>query len=395
MRSVSAPVVARPYQFVLLDRHGAVAFEQTQGSFRGERFFESVRGGDALRLAAARDSRAGVPPPDTYQYRGKSYRMIGVDVPELGLTLVTAYEVAVVSGLAAQMFSTAGSFTLGIILAVLIGAVIAAAAFDDMAFDWAWPSTTRTVHYLVGLAVIVLVMLLLLLARSILPAHWLSWLMLAIPMGVVILLGSGYLTTAISWAVMRLAPGTADQPRGSLRLLSLTYTCFAVTALLAFVAWPALIVFDDAFNLYSTEYEQQVSDHWTVARDQWSAANRTTLVDTGQSQAQPDWCRKPYPRCTAADRIARRMSAAAPTAGPHRLSASPRASDGGSPVSARRTWNAAETCYASTGHSRGPSPRRCGTAFSGRHGFWRGCCSYRLRCGASRTPSRGTCSVSA
>src|SRR5262249_23011192 len=80
MQSVSAPVVAQPYQFVLIDRRGAVAFQSMRGAFLGERFYETVLGGDSLeRAARARStgsaSELSASPPETYQYRGKAYRM--------------------------------------------------------------------------------------------------------------------------------------------------------------------------------------------------------------------------------------------------------------------------------------------------------------------------------
>ena len=87
-----APVVARPFEYVLLDRSGVVVFQKTQGSFRGERFLEAVRGGEALTVAArSRDKNT-----QSYSYRGKSYRMVAVDVPDLRLTLITFYDNAVV-----------------------------------------------------------------------------------------------------------------------------------------------------------------------------------------------------------------------------------------------------------------------------------------------------------
>jgi hypothetical protein len=309
MRSVSDPIIARPFQFVLVDRRGEVTFQKTQGSFRGERFFESVRGGESLARAARFPDRD----PQNYQYRGKSYRMRSVDIPALQLTLVTYYENEVIGSLAARICSTAAVFTLGIVGSMLLGCAISMLAFDS-AFDWAWPSASRTGHYAVGIGICGLAMLALLLARRFIDSDWLRWLILATPFLVIVLLGTGWVTRWVE-SVLKIvrrdgyrligvrsvaardadAAGDADK---SLWLMPLMFEGFAVMALVTFIAWPALVVFNDAFNLHSVAYATETSNSWNAARVRWDDANTESVVNVGSAFKELDCIRHPDLRCS-------------------------------------------------------------------------------------------------
>lgn len=299
MHSVSSTVIARPFQFVLVDRRGVVQFQRTLGSFSGERFFEAVHGGAFLQQAARSDERRA----QTYQYRGKAYRMTAVDLPSLQLTLVTYYDNAEIGRLPAHAFATASMFALGIIVAMFLGATISVLVFRDDAFDWAWPSTARTEHYILGAVACAVAMLILLLARSVLRPPEFAWLVLGAPVVVIVALGTGYMT---SWVphllrdIHRTHEGNA--PR-SLRLMSFMFTAFGVMALLAFVAWPTTIAFNDAFNVHSAALETEVSDSWRTARTQWDDENGASLVDVGKPLGELNCKGKPDLRCSAPERI--------------------------------------------------------------------------------------------
>lgn len=310
MRSVAAPIVAQPFEYALVDRSGAVTFHKTQRSFRGERFFESVRGGAALEVAA----RVRDPNAHSYSYRGKSYRMIAVDVPSLQLTLVTFYENAVVGSLATRISATAALFTLGIVISMLLGCALSMMLFDAP-FDWAWPAASRIGHYALGISVCVLSMLILVLARAVLSASWLRTLMLASPAVVIILMGSGWPTR---WAGSLVAlirrkvssPQTAASAvaaaalgRSSRPLLPVVFIAFGVMALIAFIAWPTLFVFTDAFDLRSAAFQTDVSNRWSAERAHWDDTNNSSVVNVGQELTGLD-CKNAFDlRCSVPERI--------------------------------------------------------------------------------------------
>ena len=291
LQSVGAPIIARPFQFALIDRHGAVEFQRMRGSYRGERLYEAIAGGHALAAAAA----APQPSPSTYQYRGQSYRMIALDVPELRSTLIAAYDCSEVTRLAAQVFGTAVVGALGLIAALLLGAATAQALWCGCAFEWAWPSRQHTSYYLLGSATCALLMLLLFLSRLMLPAQWLRWLMLAFPFVCVLLLGSRVPTIAARRVLSRVS--------APLHHMAFAYRLFAVVLLLAFVALPSWIVFTDASDLYASVYESEVTQDWRAAAASWDDANRDAVVDLGEAPVPLNCERMPEPRCTAPERI--------------------------------------------------------------------------------------------
>lgn len=200
MQAVAAPVIAQPYQFVLIDRRGAVAFQGMRGAFLGERFYETVVGGESLELAArARSvgSAAGssaASTPETYQYRGKAYRMTALDIPELELTLVSSYEAQVIGNLAARALTTSAAFTCAIISALLLVAAILPALKRDTPYDWMWPAASRTGYYALGISICLLVAASLLWVCTSHAGQLLGWVILATPAFTLLLLSSCTLT---------------------------------------------------------------------------------------------------------------------------------------------------------------------------------------------------------
>jgi hypothetical protein len=158
LRSVNEPVVPRPFQFVLVNRQGEVTFQQAQGPFRGERFLEAIAGGQILERSGVDNARLDPTSRLTNSivvrrdYRGRTYRMNAVDIPDLQQTLITYYEESAVDSLAARIFGTAAAFTALIIVCILFGAALAVCWFGERAHDWLWPTAARATMYMVGTA---------------------------------------------------------------------------------------------------------------------------------------------------------------------------------------------------------------------------------------------------
>jgi hypothetical protein len=282
--SVTSPVIAQPFQFVLMNRDGEVAFQKTDASFRGERFFDAVSDGRALERAA-RDSASTH--PQTYWYRGRAYRMTAVDIPSLELTLVAYYDRSVVGALAARMFGTAAPFALGIVVSMLLGAALAVILFQWRALEWAWPTAQRTEHYIAGGLACIASAFVLWLARAYLPSGWLALFILLMPAVILLVLGSGVVTRMLDrmQAILR---RRELQPIGG-DWFKLGFQSFAVLALLAFVAWPTVIVFDDAFRLHAAAFETNVSDDWRFAETKWLNRVRNEWVNVGAPLGEFDY----------------------------------------------------------------------------------------------------------
>jgi hypothetical protein len=303
MRSVNFPVVPEPFQFVLVNRHGEVTFQQAQGPFRGERFFDSVAGGAALERIARAPGSSNAPIAGSYQFRGRSYRMSAVDMPDLQLTLVTYYDQSVVGVVTARVFATTAVFVVGIIVSMLAGAALAVCWFGQAALDWAWPTPSRTVLYFIGSGLCVLAMATLLLARNIVSSYWLIWFMLVGPAAVMFVLGSGrvvpWLQSQAAKLRIRLEVSRQQPPR----LTSLAFQSFAVMAMLAFVAWPTSIVFNDAFTLHASAYASGVARNWSIAKTKWLGRVQGPATDVGEPLPAQDCDAHPDLRCSVPDRI--------------------------------------------------------------------------------------------
>lgn len=259
LRSVNEPVVPRPFQFVLVNRQGEVTFQQAQGPFRGERFFEAVAGGQILERTAienarldpnARLSASSIVRRD---YRGRAYRMHAIDIPELQQTLVTYYEESAVDSLAARIFGTAAAFSAVIILCILFGAVLAVCWFGERAHDWLWPTASRTTIYLLGTAICAVAMIVAGLARTITSSNVMAVLLLLGPIIAMLALGSGHVTRALARVTEVLELPTVRAV--AIQRMRFAYQSFAVAGLLAFIAFPTALVVDDAFTLHTAAYE--------------------------------------------------------------------------------------------------------------------------------------------
>lgn len=303
MRSVNFPVVPEPFQFVLVNRQGEVTFQQAQGPFRGERFFDSVAGGAALERLARTPGSSDMPTAGSYQYRGRTYRMNAVDMPDLQLTLVAYYDQSAIGLVTARVFSTTAMFVLGIIVSILAGTALAVCWFGKGALDWAWPTPSRTVLYFMGSAVCVLAMLALLLARSIFSSYWLIWFMLAAPAVVMLVLGSGRVVLWLQWLADKLKLNAEPSRQRSPRLTSLAFQSFAVMAMLALVAWPTSIVFNDAFTLHAAAYASSVERNWNIAKTKWLGRLQGSVTNMGEPLPAQNCDEQPDLRCILPDRI--------------------------------------------------------------------------------------------
>ena len=299
LRSVSAPLVAQPFQFVLINRQGAVTYQQAQGPFTGERFFDAVVGGSTLEQSARGSNRA----PQSYQYRGQTYRMYAVDIPELQLTLVAYYDRATVGSLAARMFGTAALFALGIILSMLVGGAIAVCWFGETALDWVWPSAERTPLYLLGCAGCIASLGVLWVARNTLSSTVFMGFLLLAPLISMIVLGSGYVVDALQRLLDKSKLRVGAAMLKSRRLTSLIFQAFAVMVMLAFVAWPTLVVFDDAYTLHATAFASGVAKSWKTAKQQWIGSAAANVMNIGTALPILDCKKSADLRCNAPDRV--------------------------------------------------------------------------------------------
>jgi hypothetical protein len=282
--SVTSPVIAQPFQFVLVNRDGEVTYQKTETSFRGERFFDAVTDGRALERAARESASTE---PQTYRYRGRAYRMAAVDIPSLELTLVAYYDRSVVGTLAARIFGTAAPFALGIVVSMLLGAALAVMLYKGRALEWAWPTSQRTAHYFAGGLACIVSALILWIARAYLPSVWLASFVLLIPAVIIVVLGSGRITDLLD----RLQAARQRQASRPSRKDSFKFAfqSFAVLAVLAFVAWPTVIVFDDAFRLHTAAFETNVSDDWRLAETKWLDRVRSEWVNVSAPLGASDY----------------------------------------------------------------------------------------------------------
>lgn len=304
MRTVNFPIVAEPFQFVLLNRSGEVTFQQAQGPFRGERFFDSVQGGQALELAGRAAARSGLPTAGTYQYRGRSYRMSAMDIPNLQATLVVYYDHAVVGALAARVFGTSVLFMLGIVISMLAGAALAVCWFGKAALDWAWPTPSRAQLYVLGSLVCIGTMLFLLLMRFVLTPNWLTWFLICAPAFVLVVLGSGRVVGWMQRLANKLPCNMDAAAQRSRRLTSLAFQSFAVMAMLAFIAWPASIVYNDAFTLHAAAFARGVEKNWNMAQAKWFGRLQGPVANVGEPLPSQDCAVLPADlRCTVPDRL--------------------------------------------------------------------------------------------
>ena len=303
MRSVNFPVVPEPFQFVLVNRRGEVTFQQARGPFRGERFFDSVVGGGALERAARVSGTSGRHTAGSYQYRGNTYRMSAVDIPELQVTLVAYYDQATIGMLTARVFGTTAVFVVGIIVSMLAGAALAVCWFGKTALDWAWPTPSRTVLYFLGSVACVIAMLVLLIARNLMSSYWLIWFMLTGPAVVMFVLGTGRVVRWMLWIATRLGLSLDPSKYRSRRLTSLAFQSFAVMAMLALIAWPTSIVFNDAFTLHASAYADGVERNWSIARTKWTSRLQGPVTDVGEPLPSQDCDATADLRCTVPDRI--------------------------------------------------------------------------------------------
>jgi hypothetical protein len=303
MRSVNFPVVPEPFQFVLVNRQGEVTFQQAQGPFRGERFFDSVAGGAALERLARTPGSSDRPTAGSYQYRGQTYRMSAVDLPDLQLTLVSYYDQSVIGLVTARVFATTATFVVGIIVSMLAGAALAVCWFGKTALDWAWPTPSRTLLYFMGSGLCILAMSALLVARHLFTSYWLIWFMLAAPAVIMFVLGSGRVVVWLQWLATKLRLGLDASKRRRPRLTSLAFQSFAVTAILAFVAWPTSIVFNDAFTLHASAYASGVERNWNISKDKWWARLQGPVTNVGEPLPSQNCDVHADLRCTVPDRI--------------------------------------------------------------------------------------------
>ena len=319
-RSINMPVVARPFQFVLVDRPGVVTFQRSDDSFRGERFFEVVRGGSVLQQSAR---WSALSEPISVEYRGRSFRMQAQEVPDLDLTLVSYYEQGIVGALGASATVTSAWYMVRIIVAILLGGALARLLFPATAFDWMWPSSHRRPvlrdrHSAVrgqlvravdrardtGCSRVELVH-----ARGSGARH--------AGAGVrhdheadpgVRRTGTrrlarrqdelGGLRRAFD-GTQGLFGGLRHRVQGipGLRWLQRldaelpppclsgstpkSYKAFALLGLIAFVAWPTMVVFDDAYRAHAAAYQSFASEEWQLNSERWLDRNRAALVDVG------------------------------------------------------------------------------------------------------------------
>jgi hypothetical protein len=282
LRSVNEPLVPQPYQFVLVNRQGEVTFQQAQGPFRGERFFEVINGGQTLERTAFDNQRLNA--GDRLkkasiirrEYRGRSYRMYAIEIPNLQQTLVAYYDEAVVDSLATRIFGTAAAFTTAMIICILIGAALAVSWFGEHAHDWLWPSPARTPLYLVGCLVCVIAAVAIYAIRAFTGSYVMAGLFALAPIVTVIALGSGHITSALERLVAALPQSIF---LGTQWCRSRAYQIFAVTGLVTLIAWPTALIVDDAFTMHTAAYARGVTNDLELATAglERRFANETTI----------------------------------------------------------------------------------------------------------------------
>jgi hypothetical protein len=270
LRSVNEPVVPSPFQFVLVDRKGEVTFQQAQGPFHGERFFEVIGGGQALERTAFDNQRQA---PEHLnngtivrrEYRGHMYRMYAIEIPELQQSLVAYYDEANVDSLATRIFGTAAAFAAALIACILIGAALAVCWFGEHAHDWLWPTTSRASLYFVGCLLCLCTMVIIYLVRAISGSNLMAGLFVLAPIATMTALGSGKVTAAVERLVAALPLPTALHTQQWCR--SRAYQTFVVTGLVALIAWPTALIVDDAFSMHTAAYARGVTNDLELATE--------------------------------------------------------------------------------------------------------------------------------
>ena len=59
------------------------------------------------------------------------------------------------------------------------------------------------------------------------------------------------------------------------------FIAFGVMALVAFIAWPVLVVFTDALDLRGATFQTGVANHWIAEQARWKNANSSSVVNIG------------------------------------------------------------------------------------------------------------------
>lgn len=307
LHSVNAPVVPRPFQFVIVNRQGEVTFQQAQGPFRGERFLEAVDNGLALERIAADNARLGIDrrTQETQivarNYRGRIYRMNAIELPELQQTLIAYYDEDTVDSLAARIFGTAALFAVAIIVCILIGAAIAACWFGEHAHDWLWPTSSYAPLYFVGAVLCLLSMLVPVLVRNWVSSNAMAIFLLFAPIIIMIGLGSGYVA---KWLERIISTTAFSQLRSAhVWRTSRAYQTFAVCGLLAFVAWPTALAVDDAFTLHTASFTHSVARDLEISKDKFRSATAANVINVGSALAPMNCKTSPTDqRCVIAER---------------------------------------------------------------------------------------------
>lgn len=253
MRSLARTVIPSPYEFVMVGRDGRVTFRNARSAYLGERFFEQVRGGTVLATVP----RDGGTITGEFSYRWRNISAVASDVPALQMTLVTYYDTETARELAARAFGAAAAFALAAILSTVIGGLLAAFIWGRHAHDWLWPDSEDTGRYVVGSVVCVLAVLALVAVRPLLihSPGWFALAVLIIPGLVTVLCGSPlWFRTRLRWQI-----GNADSTPV---LHTVAFCGFLLSMLLALVATPSVLAFDDALRLYSTGYQRVSALQW-------------------------------------------------------------------------------------------------------------------------------------
>lgn len=295
--SVSDTVVPTPYEYVLVGRDGTVTFRNARGPYPGERFFEQVRGGATLAPVEPTDTaRAGTATakhePGTYSYRWRNYRMWATDVPALQMTLVSFYDTENARGLATRAFAVAAIFAILAALSSLFGAMLAKSVWGPSSHEWLWPTIEDTGRYLVGVVVCLLSVVFVILMRDVLPAGSFALLLVIVPGVVTLLCGSplwfGY---RLTWRFWKHTPSMATH--------KLSYCAFLLSMLIALVAVPTLLAFDDALRFYASVYQRASAVQWSrdVHKERAGVEKAYALVADASDQSNP------RDKCAFDDRI--------------------------------------------------------------------------------------------
>jgi hypothetical protein len=307
LRSVNEPVVPSPFQFVLVDRKGEVTFQQAQGPFHGERFFEVIGGGQSLERTAFDNQRlvhehlkeATI---IRREYRGRMYRMYAIEIPELQQSLVAYYDEANVDSLATRIFGTAAAFTAALIACILIGSALAVCWFGEHAHNWLWPTTSRAPVYFVGCLVCLCAVVIIYLVRAISGSSLMAGLFVLAPIATMIALGSGRVTAAIEHLIVAVPLPTALHTTQWCR--SRAYQTFVVTGLVTLIAWPTALIVDDAYWMHTAAYTRGVTNDLELATEKSLRKFVTaTAIDIG-APLQPIDCQvKGDQRCILPEHI--------------------------------------------------------------------------------------------